>query len=91
MPDEKPPESLACHRFYVPLAYPEPVMDGLGKPKRNLSGQIEMQVKPQVANSQCLGAKCMLWNSDRLECYDKTQAQAIRRIADNYVVPHGTQ
>lgn len=82
----------ACHRLYVPLAIPTPVLDPLtGKQQRSLSNpnQVAMEVKPQVVNAECLGAACMLWNPDRSECYDVTQARAIQRIADNYIVPQG--
>lgn len=91
MSNEQEPRP-ACHRFYVPLAVPTPVIDPLtGKQVRSLANpnQVAMEIKPQVANSECIAERCMMWNPSRSECYDKTQARALDRIADNYMAPQG--
>lgn len=85
MPQTPPPADLICHRFFVPMA----LQAATGA--KNLAGQAEMKVVPQIGNFPCIKAACMLWNSDRSECFDKTQARALDRIKDNYAVPHGAQ
>lgn len=91
MPETKP--LPACHRFYVPLAVPTPRLDPLtGKQTRSLANpnMVDMEIRPQVANSECIGERCMMWNTARSECFDKTQARALERIADNYMAPQGS-
>lgn len=90
---QEPKPRPACHRFYVPLAIPTPMLDPLtGKPKRDIANpnQLHMEVRPQVANSECIGERCTLWNKGRSECYDVTQARALETIANNYAAPQGS-
>lgn len=84
-PETKPLPTLVCHRWPVPMAIPTPTG------KKNLAGQLEMGVTPNVGNVYCVKENCMMWNPDRAECFDKTQARALSRIADNYIAPHGDQ
>ena len=89
---QEPKPRPACHRFFVPLAIPTPILDPITRqPKRDLANPnaVAMEVRPQVANSECIGDRCMMWNAGRSECFDKTQARALERIADNYIAPQG--
>lgn len=65
--DVIPPSSgkKKCHRFFVQMAFPVP--DKLMPNKMN--------VAPQVANFDCMGEACMLWNEEEKECWEKTAAK----------------
>lgn len=60
-------EPKACHKFFAPVVIPE--MDRLTPNKMN--------VTPRLGNFPCLRDKCMLWNADKLECWDVTAARGL--------------
>lgn len=61
-----------CHVFKSPffLVVPHPV-----KPN-------EMDLKTGVGNQHCIGSKCSLWDSERLQCLDVTEKQASARVPE---------
>ncbi len=70
-PEIKSEKEMTCHRFFAPVVVPEP--DPLNP--RNLN------IRPRMGNFPCIKEKCMLWNADKTECWDKTQAKALEVIS----------
>ncbi len=66
-PPVTPQTELTCHRFFAPVVIPEP--DPLNP--RNLN------IRPRMGNFPCIKEKCMLWNPEGAECWDRTQAKAL--------------
>lgn len=71
MPDV-PEATLFCHRFFVQMAFPVPDQLRPGQAK----------ITPQVANIACAKEKCMLWNSDAAECWEKTAFKGQARAGE---------
>ncbi len=63
--------ALMCHKFFVPFV--------LQQQDNRISQKIN--VIPNIGNFPCIKEKCMLWNAEKSECYDVTQAKALSDIA----------
>lgn len=55
-----------CHRIYVPVTF--------GQESKVQPGRMDVQAS--VVPKLCSGAKCALWNPERLECYDVSERRA---------------
>lgn len=69
IPPQSPPlppvNQKACHRFFAPIAIPE--QDPLNPHRAN--------VTPRLGNFPCILDRCMMWNEQAGECWEKTAAK----------------
>lgn len=63
---------LICHRFFTPIAVPEP--DALRPNTFNIT--------PRMGNFPCSKDKCTLWNAVAQECRDVTNSKSWETMAE---------
>lgn len=64
-----------CHRFMIPAHFLTP-----SRRPGALNGEADLQV--QMGFVTCIGVKCALWNSERLECFDVSRAKGDARVPE---------
>lgn len=65
-PTVKKDPALTCHRFFAPVVIPE----------QSPINPAQMNITPRLGNFDCIKARCMLWNEEKSECYDVSNAKA---------------
>ncbi len=61
-----------CHRWFAPVVFPE--ADKLIPGKAT--------VTPRMGNFPCAKGACMLWNDEKLECWDVSAARGLAQSGE---------
>lgn len=75
-PVEQDPAVLTCHRFFAPVVVPEPTAYA---PNGQVTG---VTIMPRMGNFPCIKGKCMLWNDEKSECWDRTAAKGLALMGE---------